>query len=281
MPMAGVVPSPRVPLPVRDLGGGSVRAATGAGRRPLCLNYHGVADVRMSDDPYRLFIHPRDLVRHIEALRAWGYALVTFGEWSEAVVSGTGAGLAALTFDDGFSDNLHTLVPILADLQAPATVFVVSSWLGQMHRDVPWARMLTADEVVALDDAGVEIGGHSVSHPDLTRLSFDDARAELARGRADLEDLLGKPVEVAAYPYGFATAETRRACRDAGYRAACRTVGAGCWDDPFDLPREDLGNCSGALELRLAGHGRYRSLIAHKPIRGLRRAYWMTRDRLR
>jgi peptidoglycan/xylan/chitin deacetylase (PgdA/CDA1 family) len=258
-----------------------VRAATGTGRRPLCLNYHGVADVRMADDPYRLFIHPRDLVRHIEALRGWGYSLVPFGEWSEAVLAGDGAGRAALTFDDGFADNLHTLAPILADLHAPATVFVVPAWFGQTHPDVPWARMLTREEVVALDDAGVEIGGHSFSHPDLTRLSYDEARAELARGRADLEDLLGKPVEVAAYPYGFATAETRRACRDAGYRAACRTVGVGRWTDPFDLPREDLGNGSGTLELRLAGHGGYRSLIAHKPIRGLRRAYWMARDRMR
>jgi peptidoglycan/xylan/chitin deacetylase (PgdA/CDA1 family) len=235
------------------------------------LTYHGVADVPLSRDPHHLFVRPRDLERQIAKLQKWGYELVTFGALAERVAAGTARGHAALTFDDGLADNLHTLVPILQRSGAVATVFVVSGWLGQPYRHNPSARILTADEVRELAAAGVEIGAHTVSHPDLTTLSFEDARAELADSRAELSRLTGEEVTVAAYPYGRATKTTRAACREAGFAAACRTLGEGSWDDPFDLPRHQMENRASLLGLRLKRAGRYQSLMRFRAARGLRR----------
>ena len=238
------------------------------GLPPLALAYHGVADVSLRRDPDRLFVRPEDLKRQIARLRDWGYQLVTFGRLA---AERDRTGLAALTFDDGFVDNLETLVPLLAELDAPATVFVVSGWLGQPHPAVQWTRIVTPEELRELRAAGIEIGGHSATHADLSTLSYDGALDELARGQRELEEVLGEPVEVAAYPYGRGGPDTIRAGRDAGFRAACLCTARGSWDDPLALPRQDMGNGSTLLGLRLKRDDRYEPLMHLAPARAVRR----------
>jgi peptidoglycan/xylan/chitin deacetylase (PgdA/CDA1 family) len=238
---------------------------------PLALTYHGVADVPLRRDPHHLFVRPRDLERQIARLRRWGYELVRFGELALRIGQGRSRGCAALTFDDGLADNLYALVPILEAAQATATVFVVSGWLGRPYPIEPSTRMLTAHELRQLSAAGVEIGAHSVTHPDLTTLSYTDALGELAGSKTALEDVVGAPVETAAYPYGHANAETRAAAREAGFRAACRTLGEGSWGDLFDLPRQAMENRASLTGLRLKRHDRYEPLMRLRAARGVRR----------
>jgi peptidoglycan/xylan/chitin deacetylase (PgdA/CDA1 family) len=238
---------------------------------PLALVYHGVADVPLGRDRDRLFVRAEDLRRQIARLREWGYELVSFGDLAKEVQRTGGAGFAALTFDDGLVDNLEALAPVLAELDATATVFVVSGWLGQTHPAAPWTRIVTADELRVLRDAGVEIGGHSATHADLSTFSYDDAREELATGKRELEDVLGEPVEVAAYPYGRANEDTVRAARDAGFRAACGATARGSWNDPHFLPRQDMDNGCTLLGLRLKRDDRYEPLMRLAPARAVRR----------
>jgi peptidoglycan/xylan/chitin deacetylase (PgdA/CDA1 family) len=234
---------------------------------PLALAYHGVDDVPLRRDPDHLFVRPQDLRRQIEKLRGWGYELVTFGELAAEVRPGR----AALTFDDGLVDNLTALVPILQELGARATVFVVSGWMGQPHPAAPWTRVVSDGELRELRAAGVEIGGHSATHADLSALSYEEARDELSRGREQLEDLLGEPVETAAYPYGRTSPDAIRAARDSGFRAACSTSARGSWDEPHFLPRQDMDNRGGLLGLRLKRDDRYESLMRFAPARAARR----------
>jgi peptidoglycan/xylan/chitin deacetylase (PgdA/CDA1 family) len=235
--------------------------------RPLALAYHGLAAVPPSRDRHGLFVAPRLLRRHVHWLRRRGYRLVTFGELVARSSAGSGDGYAALTFDDGLADNLA-----LIELGVPATVFAVSGWLGGEHPEAPGARMLSAEGLRRLYAAGVEIGGHTASHADLTRLGSEAARDELARGRAELEAIVDAPVTSAAYPYGRANAETVRACSAAGFLAACRTTGEGSFDSPLDFPREDMTNGATLLGLRLKAAGRYEPLMRHRPARAVRRA---------
>ncbi len=198
---------------------------------------------------------------------------MTFGALSAAAVEGRAAGLAALTFDDGFQDNLTTLVPLLRELDAPATVFVTTGWMGEPHPVVPGlARVCTPEEVRALHAAGVEIGAHTRTHPDLVEAGPEVARAELAGSREDLEALVGAPVTVAAYPYGSADDAARRAAGEAGIRFACRALGEGDWSDPLDQPRQDVRNRSSNLGLRLKRDGRYMAMMGRPWWRALRRA---------
>jgi peptidoglycan/xylan/chitin deacetylase (PgdA/CDA1 family) len=245
---------------------------------PLALAYHGVADLPLREDRYGLFVSPRDIERQIRRLRSWGFELVTFGELARAVASGSGRGLAALTFDDGLADNLHVLLPILRKQGAKATVFAISGWLGEPYPYAPGARLLTPDELRTLYAAGVEIGSHTATHADLSTLDYEGALDELVTSKRALEAILDAPVEVAAYPWGRATDVTLAACAEAGYRAACRISGEGSWDQPLNLPRQDMDNGATLLGLRLKRDDRYEPLmrsgagrLALRLIRGARR----------
>lgn len=247
---------------------------------PLSLCYHGLADVRATTPGSGLFVRPRDLERQIRALRRWGYRLLTFGEQARLAVDGRAAGTASLTFDDGLADTHETLLPLLRRLDVTATVFVVTGWLGGHHPHASWARILSADELRALHMAGIEIGGHTVSHPDLTRLSPEQAESELAGSRRTLEELIEAPVTVAAYPFGSASPDTVAACRRAGYVAACRGPG-GSWKKPFEHPREHMQYGGGLLGLRLKRRGRYEPLMDHLPAKAVRRAIRRGREAVR
>ncbi len=245
---------------------------------PLALAYHGVGDLPLRRDPNALFVRPQDLTRQIRRLVSWGYRLVTFGQLARSVAEGEGRALAALTFDDGPVDNLHVLLPLLRAHGVTATVFAVSGWLGEPYPYAPGVRLLTTDELRTLHAAGVEIGSHTATHPDLSTLDYDGALAELATSRRDLEAVLDAPVEVAAYPFGRAAESTLRACADAGYRAACRISGRGSWDRPLELPRQDMNNGATLIGLRLKRDDRYEPLmragigqVAPRLIRGARR----------
>jgi peptidoglycan/xylan/chitin deacetylase (PgdA/CDA1 family) len=230
--------------------------------RTLALAYHGIGEVPVRKDPFGLFVSPRRLLRHVAWLRRSGYTLVTFGE----LVARGDDGLAALTFDDGFADN-----ELLCALRLPATVFVTTGWMGGEHPSVPGARMLDTDGVRRLHAAGIEIGGHTVTHPYLDRLDYEAALGEMRSGREALEALIDAPVPSFAYPFGTATQETVRACAEAGFRAACRTSGNGSVSTPLDYPRENMDGPGTIAGLRLKAAGRYEPLMSHYPARVVRR----------
>jgi peptidoglycan/xylan/chitin deacetylase (PgdA/CDA1 family) len=228
---------------------------------PLILAMHGVQNVPLNGDPHRLFISPSRLRMLIDRLSGWGYAFATFAELARGVKTGDARGHVALTFDDGYRNNLYNLVPILEATGAKATVFVVSGWLGKMHVDAPRHPILSSTEVAVLHREGVEIGCHTVDHKHLPSLDPDDIRHEFVTSKGVLEDIIGGPVDVAAYPYGEADATTRAVCKDAGFIAACRTSGHGSWDDPLDLPRQDLGNSATVIGLDMKSRGVYEPFV--------------------
>jgi peptidoglycan/xylan/chitin deacetylase (PgdA/CDA1 family) len=103
--------------------------------------------------------------------------------------------------------------------------------------------MMSPDQVRSLRAQGMDIGGHTVMHPILTRLSSQAAFEEIRRGKAELEQILRAPVELFAYPNGIPnqdyTAEHARMVRECGFNAAVSTAwgAATSRTDRFQLPR--------------------------------------------
>jgi peptidoglycan/xylan/chitin deacetylase (PgdA/CDA1 family) len=194
--------------------------------------------------------------RHLEAVRRWGLRLVDLGELTGALVEGRRLdGMVAVTFDDACSGVPQHALPILQDLGVPATVFAVSGALGA---DPAWAppgtRTMTADELGELARAGLRIGSHTRNHPDLLALDEAALDSELAGSRADLEDIVGGPVDHLAYPFGHHDEHVRAAARRAGYKAGFTfldgRVETGL--DEYRLPR--LTMYGGHHRVRLAYH---------------------------
>jgi peptidoglycan/xylan/chitin deacetylase (PgdA/CDA1 family) len=103
--------------------------------------------------------------------------------------------------------------------------------------------MLTRVQLRQLHASGIEIGGHTVTHPILALSDKQAAYEEIASNKEDLESLLGERLELFAYPNGnpeqdFASAHVEMV-RRAGYAAAVTTRPSVCTSttDPFWLPR--------------------------------------------
>lgn len=134
-------------------------------------------------------------------------------------------GMSAITFDDGFLDNLETAAPVLARHRLPWTLFVVAQTLTAGGQNVDWVdtppawplRTLTSDQVVELHRSGATIASHSWAHRDLTQLDHDECVSDLSDSRELLEDLLGERVPYLAYPRGRHNAVVRSAAAAAGY----------------------------------------------------------------
>ena len=112
-----------------------------------------------------------------------------------------------LTFDDGYHSVYTDALPVLAEYGMTATVFVAVGEPTEVRaRDrLPslfGREMLAWDEIRELSRAGIAIGAHSLTHPDLSRLPADRLETEVCRSRAIIEEHLGAAVPGFAYPYG-------------------------------------------------------------------------------
>jgi peptidoglycan/xylan/chitin deacetylase (PgdA/CDA1 family) len=130
----------------------------------------------------------------------------------------------AITFDDAFTSVVDNALPELARRGFPCTIFVPSGVLG---RNPDWAMEGNAERTEVVVDAArltelrgplVAIGAHSVSHPRLTRIAPERARAEIGGSRAALARLIGAPVTLFAFPYGDYDASVVEICRQEGFK---------------------------------------------------------------
>lgn len=129
-------------------------------------------------------------------------------------------------------------------------------------------RLLNPGELKQLEAAGMTIGAHSMSHPLLSRLPPELARAEITESRACLEAVLGKRVWAFAYPFGDAqsvTPEILVMARDAGFAAAFLNWGGGLGAElpAFAIPRIHVTASMDLAELEAHVAGFYSSLQRH------------------
>lgn len=314
-------------------------------RDPIILLYHRVIDLPC--DPQLLCVAPQHFAEQMSVVRETCYPM----SLADLLEARAGDRLArrtvAVTFDDGYADNLDQAGPRLAHCDVPATVFVTPidcddprefwwdelqcllltnaalpasltitiggeqfAWdlppaqagtgigdrgpvkwsvlhtggdspreaayrrlcetlrpLGATERDdalerlSAWAgvprtirvshQRLLPDQIRRLATAGpVEIGAHTVTHPVLAAMASDGQHAEIAGGKARLEQIVERPVTSFSYPYGTRsdyTAETVAIVRASGFGRACAnvtgTVGANV--DTYQLPRFVVRDWSG------------------------------------
>ena len=153
----------------------------------------------------------------------------------------------ALTFDDGFLNFTSAVMPALSHLGFPATVFVVSdavgttnAWRGHETNGIPTLPLMGWSDVQRVRDAGVEVGAHTRTHADLTRLSPAQVEEEAEGSAARVLEEIGERPRRFAYPYGYvndAVAGVARRLFEHSVTTEFRPVELG--DDAALLPRLD------------------------------------------
>jgi peptidoglycan/xylan/chitin deacetylase (PgdA/CDA1 family) len=124
----------------------------------------------------------------------------------------------------------------------------IQEWAGAGADGRPTHRTMSADEVARLAEGDlVEVGAHTVCHPVLAALPEAAQRDEIRRSKADLEEILNRPVTSFAYPHGAYTEQTLAIVRETGLTCACSSDTDAVWRDAnvFRLPRVVVRNWDG------------------------------------
>jgi peptidoglycan/xylan/chitin deacetylase (PgdA/CDA1 family) len=250
---------------------GEAASATGAanadGDRTLrVLMYHKVND--LPENPLTVPVTVFD--EQMDQLRALGYAVVDLDAVLDhyAGVRPLPPRSVLITFDDGYRDNLENALGVLRRYGYPAVLFVPLAYLddqaplpheerlrkrGLVNRTLGW------DELATIEEGGIRIESHGISHRPLAALEVDEATREIVLSKLRLEERLGRPVRAFAYVKG-SEAHYRPVhlslLRQAGYEVAFTSVSGanGQGVDPLRLHRYNVEPYSArTFELVLAG----------------------------
>ncbi|MGD0059690.1 MAG: polysaccharide deacetylase family protein [Verrucomicrobiia bacterium] len=226
------------------------RAVSGAKRAQLpILMYHSISEgAEDAVSPYyRTVTRPAIFAQHMALLHVEGYRVVSLQAGLHEFRSGCSdiRKTVVLTFDDGLRDFYTSAFPILQEYEQTASVFLPTAFIGDQPGRFKGRECMTWSEARELNEAGIEIGSHTVNHPRLYELGFDEIRAELANSKAVIEDRLGSAVVSFAYPYAFPSGDRRfvarleELLRAAKYECGVTTrIGrASANDQLFTLPR--------------------------------------------
>ncbi|MDA1045122.1 MAG: polysaccharide deacetylase family protein [Verrucomicrobia bacterium] len=191
------------------------------------FTYHSVSDQRDHEtnvSPSTFEDHVAFLARHAEILDLEEWAL------GKVVRCGARKPGIAITFDDGYADNLLCAAPILSKHGLSATCFLTVAYIGTQkllphdaRSSVEACRLLTWPQVKELVGQGCSMGSHGLSHARFSRLSDVDLETEIKTSKNIIEREIGREICLISYPYGRASDVDERCdriAREAGYAAA-------------------------------------------------------------
>jgi peptidoglycan/xylan/chitin deacetylase (PgdA/CDA1 family) len=173
------------------------------------LVYHTISS-RPEPLPGDIDITPERFAQQLRWLSRWR-RVVTL---EETLKIGPRGRSVAITFDDGFADNLTVALPMLERLKLPATLFMTAGFVNREG-------YLTENQLRELSRHPlITIGAHGLWHRHFTGLTIEDARFELTESRRILESVTGKVVDLMAWPYGECNTDVERLSEECGFRAS-------------------------------------------------------------
>jgi len=219
------------------------------------LMYHEIADPAESNS--RLAVAPSAFADQLAYLHDEGWNAISAGALSQTFSDGAGTlpeRTVVLSFDDGYEDFYSKAMPLLSKYEFTATLFMTSGWVKEAGPAGP--PMLSWAQLSDVARAGIEVGAHSTTHPQLDQLDGEHLHHELFDSKKEIEDHLGMDVPGLAYPFGYSSSVVRRMARKAGYAYSYAVDNriAAPGSDPFAIPRLTVKRSTTVAEFgRLVG----------------------------
>lgn len=194
------------------------------------LYYHSVRESADNE----VTISPEMLKTQLKYIKDQGYVTLTISELKEYLLNNSPIPKKSIviTFDDGYMDNYFNAFPILKNLNMVATIFCITSDLNGTY-------YLSIDAINEMCHYGIDFQSHTVNHPKLDKMTYDEQLIELKESKKTLESITGKKVDCIAYPFGDFNADSIKAAKDSGYSLGFTTkIGFSDRDDnPLKLDR--------------------------------------------
>lgn len=193
------------------------------------LAYHYCGDApSTSPDPY-LYASAKNLAGKIQALRESGYTSVSLSALAAACRENRSlSNKVVISIDDGAENFFEAGMRILSENGFHAIQFVVAGQIGGINEwdakhGHPVVPLMDAGQIREWLAEGHEIGSHSMTHRNLSKLNEPDARRQIVDSKKHLEDQFGVAMRHFSYPHGKSTAMTEALVEEAGYETACTT----------------------------------------------------------
>ena len=199
------------------------------------LFYHRVSDTHPND----WTMGTRDFSLQLDWLQA-NFDIVTLEEAQRRIVAPLNdRPTVAITFDDGYAENVRTAIPELLRRNLPATYFVATDFMRtgapfphDVARGVP-LEPNTIEDLRQFAAAGIELAAHTRSHANLAAIDdIDQLRDEIVGSAQQLEQWCRVPIRYFSFPYGLPVNTSQKAVdviREAGFAGFCTAYNAWNW----------------------------------------------------
>ncbi|MFH1460249.1 MAG: polysaccharide deacetylase family protein [Candidatus Omnitrophota bacterium] len=181
------------------------------------LMYHSI---NQGSEESRLVVSPESFQRQMYFLKKNNYNILSLDEYVDFLKEKKPLKhkSAVITFDDGFADNYTQAFPILKKYSIPATIFVVTEWVGNKKDMLNW------EQVEILSDSKlIDIGSHTITHCLLPDAKNSQVIREIRESKNILDSRLKKETKFFCYPCGFLNSYIKETARLAGFKGACAT----------------------------------------------------------
>lgn len=172
-------------------------------------------------------ITPELFEKQLQYLHDNGFTVISLDDLAHDLDVGTTSPVAkpvVITFDDGWRNQYEYAFPLLKKHNLKATFFVYTKPIDH------YPHFLTWNQLKEMQEAGMTIGDHTVTHPYLSKLTDDELRYEVLEGKKELEAHLGVTVRHFASPFGYTSPELVSVLKDGGFTTG-RTTYRGAYHD--------------------------------------------------
>jgi len=191
---------------------------------------HRVTDEVSADINQREYeITPQRLEYLILQYKHHNFEFISVSELAERVENNTVKHkFVVVTLDDGYQDNLTHALPIFEKYNVPFCIFITKNYIQQGY--LPYM-MLNEQQVLQLSKHPLcTIGSHTLSHPQLSKLSEQQQYLEIKDCIIWLENLTHKKVDIFAFPSGSYNKTTLKILQQIGITIAFAAWGGAIRD---------------------------------------------------
>lgn len=188
---------------------------TRLGKKANVLMYHSIGD-----NSVFFTVNARNFEEQMFYLYNEHYHVISLAEFcNDLIKKDIKAKTVVLTFDDGYADNFENAFPILKKYNFPATIFLVTSLVGERSqvRGVDFD-YLNWGQIKEMHKSGlIDFEPHTVNHRKLSLLDKQEQTKEIRKSREIIETRLDKRCHFFSYPYGLYNEDTLSILRDGGF----------------------------------------------------------------
>jgi peptidoglycan/xylan/chitin deacetylase (PgdA/CDA1 family) len=237
------------------------------------LMYHRFINDKSKKGKSRIYVDIKKFEQQLKMLKANNYETITFADLlDDNLISKLEQGykFVIITVDDGYLDNYELLFPLLKKYNFKAVIYVVTG-VNYNKWDVdklqePKIPLMNTEQIKEMVASGlVEIGGHTMNHPDLTKLTKEQQYQEINENKLQLEDIIKQDIISFAYPYGFFNKDSKEIVKNLGYKFAVMTENAPklLQQDLYQIKRIPVFPWDNTFVLRLKVSKYYWNYIRH------------------